>query len=346
MVLPSWAFAESLNEGTNMRWRVALLLTALFCCCLVPVRVNAAADESLLPFKQKEGGLRSFAVQGVIQELGTDSRTVLVQHEAIVGYMPAMTMPFNVQESRELAGLRAGDRISFRLRVTDTESWIDHITRIGTLQRSERVQSKEPLRTQPEGSRPRHPLLDFKFTNELGQPVALGDFHGQALAITFFFTRCPIPDYCPRSSKNFQQAAKRLSSLPGGPTNWHFLSVSFDTDFDNPRVLKAYGEQYQYDPTHWSFLTGPPERIGQLARMSDVTFERDGASFNHNFRTLIIDTTVHLQMVFPTGGDLSDAIAEEILKAAAATNQSVSDNLTGGQEHEAKQTQGPRFHGG
>lgn len=98
MVLPSWAFAESLNEGINMRWQGALVLTVLFCCCLVPVRVNAAEDESPLPPKQKEGGARSFAVRGVIKELGTDSRTVLVQHAAIVGYMPAMTMPFNVQE--------------------------------------------------------------------------------------------------------------------------------------------------------------------------------------------------------------------------------------------------------
>jgi len=305
------------------------------------------ADEPPSASKRDESGVRSFAVSGVIKEFETDSRTVLVQHEEVAGYMPAMTMPFKVQEATRLAGLRAGDRISFRLRVTDTESWIDDITRIGTVQVSENVPSIKPLRTQPKGSGPRHPLLDFKFTNELGQAVALDDFRGQALAITFFFTRCPIPDYCPRLSKNFQEAAKTLSAVPGGPTNWHFLSVSFDTEFDNPRVLKAYAEQYHYDPTHWSFLTGPAEQIGQLARLSDVTFERDGASFNHNFRTLIIDTTGHLQMVFPTGGDLSDAIAEEILKVAAVTNQSVSDNLTGGQEHEANQKrQDPRFHGG
>jgi protein SCO1/2 len=320
-----------------MQPRIALFLTALFCCCLPSIRVNAAGDEPPSSARQNESGVRSFAVNGVIRELGTDSRTVLVQHDAVAGYMPAMTMHFKVQESKELAGLRAGDRISFQLRVTDTESWIDDITRIGTLQMSEQVPPIEPLRTQPERSRPRHPLLDFKFTNELDRPVALGDFRGQALAITFFFTRCPIPDYCPRLSKNFQEAAKRLNAVPGGPTNWHFLSVSFDTEFDTPGVLKAYGEMYHYDPTHWSFLTGPAERIGQLARLSDVTFERDGASFNHNFRTLIIDTTGHPQMVFPTGGDLSVAIVEEILKAAAVTNESVSDKLTGGQEHEANQ---------
>jgi len=305
------------------------------------------ASEPPSPSKESQRDMRSFEARGVIKELGTDSRTVLVQHEAVAGYMPAMTMPFKVLDSDELVGLRAGDRISFRLRVTDTESWIDGITRIGSVQVSEQVRSVEPARIQPESSRPKHPLLAFKFTNELGQAVALGDFRGQALAITFFFTRCPIPDYCPRLSKNFQEAAKKLGAISGGPTNWHFLSVSFDTDFDNPRVLRAYGELYHYDPAHWSFLTGPAEQIGQLARLSDVTFERDGASFNHNFRTLIIDATGHMQMVFPTGGDLSEAIVEEILKAAAITNQSVSGNAARGQEHDTNQKrQDPRFHGG
>src|SRR6266404_1874092 len=208
--------------------------------------------------------------------------------------------------------------------VTQTESWISQIAKIETTSEETR-QPANPKATEGPKARADHPLLAFKFTNELGQAVSLSDFRGQALAITFFFTRCPIPDYCPRLSKNFQEAAKTLSAIPGGPTNWHFLSVSFDSEFDNPSVLKAYGEVYRHDPTHWSFLTGPAEQIGQLARLSDVTFAREGGTFNHNFRTLIIDTTGHLQMVFPTGGNLSDAIAEEILKVAAVTNHSVSD---------------------
>jgi len=88
---------------------------------------------------------------------------------------------------------------------------------------------------------------------------------------------------------------------------------------------------YHYDPAHWSFLTGPADKVGELARASDVTFERDGGSFNHNFRTLIIDPTGHLQTVFPTGGNLSDAIVDEILKAAALKNAvaSVIDGMKG-----------------
>ena len=166
----------------------------------------------------------------------------------------------------------------------------------------------------------RHPLLDYKFTNQLGQAVSLSQFHGQALAISFFFTRCPIPEYCPRLSKNFQEASRKLAARPGGPTNWHLLSVSFDTEYDTPPVLKAYAERYHYDPASWSFLTGPSNKVSELARLSGVKVAAEGGLFNHDFRTLIIDGTGHLQMVFPTGGNLSDAIVDELLKAAAVTN--------------------------
>jgi len=260
----------------------------------------------------------------VVKELQEDGSTVVVSHEAIANYMDAMTMPFKVKLPKELAGLQVGDQISFRLAVTDEVSWIAQITRVGTV----RVEDhKQPVGTEaPEALAPaaRHPLLDYKFSNELGQPVSLNDFRGQALAITFFFTRCPIPDYCPRLAKNFQEASIKLASLRGAPTNWHFLSISFDTEFDNPTVLKAYGEIYHYDRAHWSFLTGAADKVGELARLSDVKFERDAGSFNHNFRTLIIDTAGHLQTVFPIGGDLSNAIVDGILSAVAATNRSIA----------------------
>ncbi len=261
---------------------------------------------------------RVFNVSGLVSELPKDGRTVVVSHEAIPGYMDAMTMPFKVREPDVIRGLEAGDKISFQLHVTETESWIDGITnRVKSVIRAPKA---EAARTRaPAVSTARHPLLDFSFTNELSQPVTLGQFRGEALAITFFFTRCPIPDYCPRLSKNFEEASQKLSHMANAPTNWHFLSVTFDPEFDTPAVLKAYGERYGYDPRHWSFVTGPADKIHELARLSDVTFTAEGGSITHNFRTLIIDPAGHLQMVFPTSGNLSAAIVEEILKATAAT---------------------------
>jgi protein SCO1/2 len=288
------------------------------------VSFNAKSAGSILSSNANELTVRAFTAKGVVEELKPDDGTVVLKHEAISNYMGAMTMPFKVKGAKELAGLQTGDEVSFRLHVTETESWVDQITKTGT---TSPPPIKKPANYEPAttvSALPGHPLLFYKFTNELGRAVSLNDFRGQALAITFFYTRCPLPDYCPRLSKNFQEASQKLESMAGAPTNWHCLSVSFDPEFDSPEMLKAYGESYRYDPNHWSFLTGPPDKIGELARLSGVEYESDAGIFNHNFRTLIIDAAGHLQMIFPTTGDLSDQIVAELVKAAAVTNQPVA----------------------
>jgi protein SCO1/2 len=300
-----------------------LTMGALMCCLLLSF--NAKTAGWVLSPTGSGTNARVFAAKGVVEELKPDDQMVVLKHEAISNYMSAMTMPFKVKTLKELAALRAGDEILFQLHVTETESWVDQFVRIGTVPLEE---NKPPVQQIPKAHvvRARNPLWDYKFTNELGQAVSLSDFRGQALAITFFYTRCPLPEYCPRLSKNFQEASQKLASLSPAPTNWHFLSFSFDTEFDTPTMLKAYGESYQSDPAHWSFLTGSPDKIAELAQQSDVKYESDGGLINHNFRTLIIDAAGHLQMVFPTSGDLSDQIVTEILKAVAGTNQPAGQN--------------------
>jgi protein SCO1/2 len=284
------------------------------------VRAGEAREVLVAP-NALAGSVKSFAATGEVKEIRPEERTVVIRHETITNFMDAMTMPFRVKDPAELTGLRGGDRISFQLHVTSTESWIHHITKTGVTTPAESV-SQADSRREPDAApvRPRHPLLDYKFTNELGQAVSLGEFRGQALAITFFFTRCPIPEYCPRLSRNFEEVSRKLAAMPGAPTNWHLLSVSFDPEFDNPEVLKSYAEGYHYDPKHWSFLTGPTNKIAELAASSNLGYQREGSFFNHDFRTLIVDANGKLQMVFPTSGDLSDAIVREIVKAAAPTN--------------------------
>jgi protein SCO1 len=274
------------------------------------------------------GAVKTFPVRGVVKELRATS--VIVAHDEIPGYMDAMTMPFNVKDSNAIAALKPGDNISFRLVVTEDKSWIENIVRASGssaraasagADKSVRVTSIGPTQNvsdpvvPPAAKTNTHPLRSYKFTNELGQAVALNDFKGTALAITFFFTRCPIPEFCPRLSKNFQQAQAQLKTMAGAPTNWHLLSVTIDPENDTPAALKNYGARYDYDPAHWSFLTGPKDKLTEFAKLSDVSFNWEGNFLNHNFRTLIIDPRGGLQMVFPIGGDISTSIVEELLKA-------------------------------
>jgi len=301
-VKPGW-----MNEVLKRMWSRGLVIALLgFAVFLAP---NAKSAGSM---GTGESSVRVFAAQGVVREFSSGDHTVTISHEAVSNYMDAMTMPFKVKDLKELAGLHPGDQVTFRLHVTATESWVDQIIRIGAVPVSE---SKPPA-AEPQPVSGRNPLWYYKFTNELGQAVSLSDFHGQALAVTFIYTRCPLPDYCPRLSRNFQEASQKLDSLAGAPTNWHFLSVSFDAQFDTPAVLQAYGKSYQYDPAHWSFLTGPQDKIAELARLSGVHYESDDGLINHNFRTLIVDGNGHLQTVFPISGDFSDSIVAEMIKAA------------------------------
>jgi protein SCO1/2 len=280
-----------------------------------------AAEANSAPAQKRE-----FAVKGVVKKIEPENSRLIIAHEAIPGFMDAMTMPFRVKAPGILAGVQAGDSISFKLFVTADESWIDNVVKIPAINNSSATATnRDPTNAAASTVPPRHwhPLLDYAFTNELGQPVRLGEFRGQVLAMTFFFSRCPIPDYCPRLMKNFEEASKKLRDMPGAPTNYHFLSVTFDPEFDTPARLKAYAKGYEYDPSHWSFLTGPADKLGELARLSDMKYQRDGAFFNHEMRTLIIDGDGKLRMVFPIGGNLSGSIVEEMLKAAAPTNQPV-----------------------
>ena len=200
---------------------------------------------------------QTFQVKGVVKELKPDGKTIVIQHEAIPNYMPAMTMPFEVRDTNELRGLQPGDIITFQMTVNDTNGWIHHIAKL-TAAKPSALPSRagvfithdvEPLDIGD-------PLPDYHFTNEFGQAVSTGQFKGQPLVFTFFFTSCPYPLFCPLLSSHFEDTQKKLLALTNAPPEWHLLSISFEPETDTPEVLKRYAERYHYDPAHWSFVTG------------------------------------------------------------------------------------------
>ncbi|HVU27723.1 MAG TPA: SCO family protein [Verrucomicrobiae bacterium] len=260
---------------------------------------------------------RVFPAKGAIQGINLADKSLTIEHGAISNFMAAMTMPFSVKDTNELNGLRVNDEISFQLHVTPTDSWIDQIAKTGTAAAHENATPVQP----PPAQSPENPLWSCQFTNELGQAVSLNDFRGQALAITFIYTRCPLPNACPRLSKNFQEASQKLAMMTNLSSNWHFLSVTFDPEHDTPQTLKNYGKLYDYNPAHWSFLTGSPDKIAELTRLADLRYAPDSGFINHDFRTLIVDASGRLQTIFPVSGDLSDSIVAEMVKAVSATNQ-------------------------
>jgi protein SCO1/2 len=263
---------------------------------------------------------RTFQARGVVKELNSDGKTVVIQHEAVPGYMGAMTMPFVDKNPPELAGLRPGDPVTFRINVTTNEGWIDHVTKTGEVQVFEAgsehpivqiVRDVPPLRVGDV-------LPDCHFTNELGQAVSIGQFRGQALAFTFFFTRCPFPNFCPYVSRGFEETQKKLEAMTNAPANWHLVSVSFDPEFDSPTVLKTYADAREFDPARWDFVTGDLADLTAFGGQFGEYFGRDAAGgYNHNLRTIVVDARGRVQRIIQGNTWTSDELVAEILKAAA-----------------------------
>jgi protein SCO1/2 len=161
-------------------------------------------------------------------------------------------------------------------------------------------------------------LPEYHFTNEQGQAVNTLDFKGQALAITFIFTRCPLPNFCPRMSGNFEEAQRKLLSMTNAPANWHLFTISFDPEFDTPVILKSYAQRYKADPRHWNFLTGPPATTAEIADQFGQRFWREEGAINHNLRTAVIDASGRVQQIFQGNTWTVDDLVSEMVKAAQA----------------------------
>ena len=158
---------------------------------------------------------------------------------------------------------------------------------------------------------------DSAFTNELGQPISLGQFKGQALVVTFIFTRCPVPNFCRRMSANFVEASEKLKAMKT-PRNWHLLSISFDPEFDTPATLKQYAERYNYDPEKWSFATSEMIDMDAMTGRFGLVVRRDGTDLDHNLRTVVIDTEGKVRRIFVGNEWTPDDLVREIVRAARA----------------------------
>ncbi len=263
-----------------------------------------------------------FQVNGVIVELLPAEKSVRIRHEEIPNYMPAMTMSFDVLDTNELAGLAVGDPVAFRMTVTETTGWIDQVKKRDVdpaLALATILPANAPLRL----VRDVEPLAvgdllpDYRFTNQLGRVVNLAEFRGAALAITFIFTRCPYPTFCPLMSSNFKAVHDSLRQNANAPTNWHLLEITIDPDFDTPERLKGYAATYQADPARWSFLTGALIDVTAITEQFGMQFTREpGGGINHNLRTVVIDATGRVQRILAENKWHADELVAEVIKAA------------------------------
>jgi protein SCO1/2 len=255
----------------------------------------------------------SYAVRGVVQEIPAGGRHATIKHEKIPGYMAAMTMDFSVKDTNALKGLAPGDEITFNLVVTENDDWIEKIAIVGKTN----VSAPPAWRVVESELKTGDPLPDFEFTGEDGNNFHLADFRGSAVAFTFFFTSCPLPEYCPRMNQHFAAARKLITAATNAPTNWQLLSISFDSDFDRPQIISGYATFYRgSDPDRWRFAVASTNTMAGLAPKVDLSFWRENGTYSHNLRTVVLDASGKIFRQFDGNDWTPQELAAAIIAAA------------------------------
>jgi protein SCO1 len=264
---------------------------------------------------------RRYELKGQILGIQADTRELLIKHEDIQGFMPGMTMPFRVEDAKLLKGLEPGDLITATLVVAETSAHIAAVTKTGHAAidvpaAPETASSGFELLKNGETA-PEQLLID-----QDGKPRPLSTLRGHRIALTFIYTRCPMPDFCPLMDRHFQAIQREIKKTPA-LADVRLVSVSFDPQFDTPSVLKAHAAKLDADPLIWTFVTGERDDVARFASRFGVNIERaenNPIDITHNLRTAIIDTEGRVVKVHTGNSWMPADILADLKATPAATH--------------------------
>ena len=248
-----------------MRWRAAIpkaVLAMLLIVCGLPA----------------QAGARHYKGEGLVLGVNRDAKTITISHREFPGLMPAMVMEFAVAPSEKLSGIEPGTRITFEL-VTGAHYVVKHVQRvpIPPLDHAELAPRTEvvPLRIGDI-------VPDFELTDQHGQTFRLSRLRGRLTAINFIYSRCPVPDMCPRLSANFAYLQRHFDG------RLELVSITLDPKWDTPSVLLEYATRWNADPSRWYFVTGAAETIRQVAGEFGVQYWVEEDALTHGSAVGII----------------------------------------------------------
>ncbi len=209
---------------------------------------------------------------------------VTISHDAFPGFMDAMAMPFDLRGNARSVKLAAGDRVKLRLSVKGGQSWVDRLEVVsGTpvdagLRQSPAVPVLVPVGAQ---------IPDFDLVDQNGAAVSLASLKGKVLAVTFIYTRCPLPDYCPRMVENFRAIRSRFTSRMD--RDLVLLTISFDPKYDTPEMMAAYATANRAGGPGWLFLTGDSAKIERVCNAFGIQYWAEEGLITHSLQTAVID---------------------------------------------------------
>jgi len=247
---------------------------------LALLAVNMLACRQPPPPKQYE-------LTGQILSIKPERNEVVVRHDDIKGFMPAMTMPYKVQDPALLTGRKVGDLFKATLVVGEVDAYLSSLNVTG----HKPLDTPAPVSDQPDILDPGETVADALLVDQGGKPLPLSSLRGHRVALTFIYTRCPLPDYCPLIEQNFVTVQRMLKANPK-LSDVRLVTMTMDPEFDTPAVLRPHALDLGADPAIWSFATGEPAEVKRFAEQFGIHTERDDTNtwqLIHNLRTAVID---------------------------------------------------------
>jgi len=257
----------------------------------------------------RSGNEKRFELKGKVMAVEPEKHLVTVSHGDIVGYMPAMTMPFTVRNESDLQFLAPDDQITATLVVNGSHVWLEDLI---ITRQSANTAAMPGVTMAKEGDE----VPNFTLRNQDNHEIHIQNYRGRTLLLTFIYTRCPVPDYCTLMSNNFAQIDRALSQDAGLYAKTHLLSISIDPSYDTPQVLRSYGaahtERYQNETfAHWEFAGGTTEQVKKIAEYFGLTSSTENDQIVHALRTVIVKPDGKIAKIY-TGNDwkIEDVIEE------------------------------------
>jgi protein SCO1 len=229
---------------------------------------------------------KRYEFSGKIVNVDRKAHLVSVAHEAVPGLMDSMTMPFRLSEKDQWAfdAMETGNAIQATLVVAGERSWLEN----PVISQERKDPSAKPGKvTEP---LPGEEIQDFTLVNQDNKKISIHQYRGKALLLTFIYTRCPLPDYCPLMTHNFAQIDKGLREDAALAAKTHLLSITVDPEYDKPDVLRAYSLKHNSAPDfeHWEMATGSPEEIKRIATNFGLYYSTENKQIVHNLQTALI----------------------------------------------------------